>query len=66
MSERGFLKMIGKCDMRINAFRKSLTDTSYNQQAKDWAYVMISRLENIREFLIKRYELSKIKKLNIN
>ena len=66
MSERGFLIMIAKCDSRLNAFRKSLTDQSYNQQAKDWAYVMISRLENIREFLIKRYELSKTKNLNMN
>jgi hypothetical protein len=61
MSERGFLRMIGKCDRRLLAFRKQLTDTSYNKQARDWANVMIYRLENIREFLIKRLELSKTK-----
>ena len=61
MIERGFLRMIGKCDKRLNAFKKSLTDDSYNKQAKDWAKNMISRLEAIQEFLIKRYELSKTK-----
>ena len=59
MSERGFLRMIGKCDKRILAFKKSLTDSSYNEQAKDWAKIMILRLEAVREFLMRRYELSK-------
>jgi hypothetical protein len=59
MSERGYLRMIAKCDKRLFAFRKSLTDNSYNEQAKDWARNMIFRLEAIREFLFKRYELSK-------
>ena len=59
MSERGFLRMICKCDKRLLAFKKSLNDDSYNEQAKDWAKIMILRLEAIREFLIVRYELSK-------
>lgn len=59
MSERGFLKMIGKCDKRLLAFKKSLNDESYNEQAKEWVRNMILRLEAIREFLIVRYELSK-------
>lgn len=56
MSDKKFLRMIGKCDSRILAFQKSLSDSSYNQQAKDWAYIMIDRLSAIRGFLIKRYE----------
>jgi len=59
MSDRGFLRMISKCDKRLLAFKKSLNDESYNEQAKDWARKMILRLEAIREFLFKRYELSK-------
>lgn len=59
MSERGFLRMIGKCDYRLLAFRKSLLDPSYNGQARMWAYEMISRLEAVRGFLMKRYELAK-------
>ena len=59
MSERGYLRMLGKCDKRILSFKKSLNDDSYNEQAKDWAKIMILRLEAIREFLIVRYELSK-------
>jgi len=56
MSERGYLRMIGKCDKRILSFKKSLNDDSYNEQAKAWSRIMIDRLEAVRGFLIQRYE----------
>jgi len=49
-------KLIKECDKRLLSFNSILKDSSYTKPAKRWAKEYIDRLENIKNFLIKRHE----------
>ena len=49
-------KLIKECEKRLLSFNRILEDSSYTKPAKRWAKEYIDRLENIKNFLIKRHE----------